>query len=212
MGWTPRAAFFDWHGVLCSQPFWHHLPAEHPVRSALAGVVFSDAATVTAWMRGEIGARQVVEAPSVALGLDVDEVLAELDRSCRLMRADRQVLQIAQALRPQTRLLAIASDNMDCFAAAHPLIDDLAVFDGLMCSSRLHTLKDDPERFFRMALRLRGLSPEQALLVDDRADNCERFRAWGGRAVQFTCAAQAGAEIAQLTGVDVDVAGGQVAA
>jgi hypothetical protein len=48
----------------------------------------------------------------------VDDALAELARSSRRMAPDPDVLALACELSPHAQLLAVATDNMDCFVAA----------------------------------------------------------------------------------------------
>ena len=86
-----------------------------------------------------------------------------------------------------------ASDVLSTFPAIDTAVDDIkltagleriaGVIDRVRCSTEVGTLKaHHPDRFFGDILSEAGLSFSDALLLDDSARNCQRFRAFGGHA------------------------------
>jgi hypothetical protein len=60
-------------------------------------------------------------------------------------------------------------------------------WDDLVCSSDVGVLKGgDPHAFFGPYLAACGLGFADALLIDDRSDNCAAFRSMGGTALRWT--------------------------
>jgi FMN phosphatase YigB (HAD superfamily) len=58
--------------------------------------------------------------------------------------------------------------------------------DDIVCSSDVGTLKsENPHAFFGPWLARSGLTFADAVLIDDRTDNCEAFAAQGGQALQW---------------------------
>ncbi|GAA3473352.1 hypothetical protein [Nonomuraea roseola] len=98
--------------------------------------------------------------------------------------------------------IVLATDNMDCFAdtftrvrrarrprglpAAVTLAQWALVCVDIICSSDVAALKsEDPIAFFGPWLRRHGMAFHDALLIDDRADNCTAFRQQGGTALRW---------------------------
>jgi FMN phosphatase YigB (HAD superfamily) len=69
--------------------------------------------------------------------------------------------------------------------------------DDLVCSSEVGVLKIDPIAFFGPYLRASGLGFAEALLIDDRTDNCAAFTAAGGAALRWTMHADPLADVAR---------------
>jgi hypothetical protein len=108
-------------------------------------------------------------------------------------------------------MVVIATDNMDCFARAfhnarhsrrrrvqpwETLADWAVICDDIICSSDVAALKaDDPEAFFGPWLDRHGVGFPDAVLIDDRADNCAAFTARGGAAIRWKMGADEIGEI-----------------
>lgn len=195
-----RAVFVDWHGVLCDQVFWWSIlsRARHPyhkeMMEASTRLFAAPSPKVTAWMRGELCADEVISTLGVKLDArcNDDYLLRRLAEDCRRMVFRAELLEPLYAARHIT-LVAVATDNVDRFVTAARGIARLGrLVDDILCSSDLGVLKaDDPERFFGEWLERHGLTFSNALLVDDSVENCEMFEAHGGRAIQFTSSDQA---------------------
>ena len=99
-------------------------------------------------------------------------------------------------------MVVVATDNMDCFArvfehashrrgrpnrARETLADWAVICDDIICSSQTGVLKsEDPQAFFGPWLAAHGIGFTDAVLIDDRADNCAAFTREGGAAIQWT--------------------------
>ncbi|MBV9728603.1 MAG: hypothetical protein JO309_04200 [Pseudonocardiales bacterium] len=202
-----RVIFVDWHGVLSRDPFWMSiLDGNHPLKSRLeanlAQIFSRDVPTAHEWMRGQLSSAEIISAMDIKLGRHYrdDFLQRRLDVDCRRMRVNVELFEILRVLRARA-LIVIATDNMDCFARAFDCVrsrarrspetaltlTDWAIFcDDIVCSSDVGRLKsEDPDGFFGPWLSAHGLSFADALLIDDRADNCEVFARRGGYAVQW---------------------------
>jgi hypothetical protein len=126
-----------------------------------------------------------------------------LDADCRTMKVNVDLFHILRQARKDA-LVAIATDNMDCFkdaferarcgprrahhdtAPAELMRDWATSCDAIICSSDVQALKsEDPDGFFGPYLRDHGLTFADAALIDDRPDNCEAFAAAGGTPLRY---------------------------
>jgi hypothetical protein len=98
-------------------------------------------------------------------------------------------------------MVVVATDNMDCFVRAfeharhrryrpkrerETLADWAVICDDIICSSRAGALKsEDPQGFFGPWLAAHEVGFTDAVLIDDRADNCAAFISQGGTAIQW---------------------------
>jgi len=81
---------------------------------------------------------------------------------------------------------AVRSRHRHVTAKSGTLAHWAIICDDIICSSDVGTLKaEDPKGFFGGWLTECGLTFSDALLIDDRADNCESFRGQGGSTVQW---------------------------
>ena len=65
------------------------------------------------------------------------------------------------------------------------LADWAVVCDDIICSSDVAALKaDDPQAFFGPWLDRHGVGFPDAVLLDDRADNCAAFTTFGGATIR----------------------------
>lgn len=201
----PSVIFVDWHGVLSEARFWASI-RDHP---AVAGSIDFDRAldtifntdVVDEWMRGHLTTREVVA--RFLVGEDNPLLVAFLEhqviRECAQSSTRRRLVRALKAMRGSHHLV-LATDNMDCFSAALPRRGDLrAVFDDYLTSTDIGVLKaEDPRRFFGPWLEDHNVDVDQALLIDDRAKNCDRFRDLGGQAIVFDCSRQMWAQLEAL--------------
>lgn len=196
--------FVDWHGVLSEEPFWTSVLRgnDRRLRSALASrldeVFAGDEAE--AWMLGNTCVDRIVRPiEHVAARTRRPRFLQrQILRDCRRMAVDPDLLDVVRGLLPEAYLV-VATDNTNEFEQAfraaerprrqapHDTLERAAsVFDDIICSSTVGALKArDPWQFFGPWLETNGLGFANALLVDDRDDNCAAFEACGGRAVRW---------------------------
>ena len=116
------------------------------------------------------------------------------------MKVNVGLFEVLRVMRAEA-MVVIATDNMDCFARAfeharsrrrrrtadgETLADWAVICDDIICSSQAGALKsEDPQAFFGPWLALHGVGFADAVLIDDRADNCAAFTGQGGTAIQW---------------------------
>lgn len=202
-----RIIFLDWHGVLSQDPFWtsivnnnkHQLHGRMEINLKL---VFSDKNVVNNWMRGDLSTNDIIRGMDIKRDGRFNEnfLTKRLHDDCAQMRINVQLLHALRKFRPGV-MVVLATDNMDCFAETFnrlrggrnlryvrkDILQHWAHFcDDIICSSEEKALKsEDPCGFFGPRLKEYGLAFSDAFLIDDRADNCNSFRAQGGNAVQW---------------------------
>ncbi|MFJ9370538.1 hypothetical protein ACIRRA_39790 [Nocardia sp. NPDC101769] len=205
---TPRVIFCDWHGVLCRKPYWHSIvddPA-HPHQQILSrhlDTLFTDGnAEGCEWMCGVRSSRTIVtELAARHSILDVELLLTLLAEDIARMPVSSELLEALVHHARAGVVVVLATDNIDVFAstaraparklagrarAVPTLASAAAMFDDVLSSSDLGVLKSkDPQRFFGPWLEQNGLSFADALLIDDRADNCAAFQAHAGATVHW---------------------------
>ncbi len=203
-----RVIFSDWHGVLSRDPFWVSIrgSATHPLHARLeagmAGVFASERGLANEWMTGLLSSDQVIAEMSIQLDrrFREDFLARRLDVDCARMRVNAELFEVLRAMRAEA-MVVIATDNMDCFARAfrhasqprrrrtHPwetLADWAVICDDIICSSDVAALKaDDPQAFFGPWLEQHSVGFRDAMLIDDRADNCAAFTDCGGTAIRW---------------------------
>jgi len=155
-------------------------------------------------MRGEASVDRIVAPVSEALGprRRSDFLQRRLLHDCLKMRVDEQLVLCLQNLVPRA-FVVLATDNTGDFenafhrARIRPLsarvpktFRELApIFDDIVCSSATGVFKaGNPEVFFGSWLEANNLDFEDALLIDDRVDNCIAFERCGGTAVLWSTA------------------------
>ena len=192
-----RAVIFDFGGVLVrtvdtsSREKWEQrfgLPAW-----GLARIVFESAVSVRA-MLGQLPEAEVWDHVAETLHLDADE-LQELRRDFWAGdRLDTALADFLRGLRPRckTAILSNAWGNARAVFIDKFGLDE--VVDAMVISAEEGVTKPDP-RIYRIALERLGVRPEEAVFVDDFAENVEGARAVGMRGVLFRDSAQAMAEV-----------------
>ncbi|MDG4790173.1 hypothetical protein O7626_30350 [Micromonospora sp. WMMD1102] len=215
-----RVIFVDWHGVLSRDPFWMSIrdSAAHPLRAQLeanlANVFSREGGTANEWMKGLLSSEQIIEAMDIRLDRRFrDDFLSRrLYVDCARMRVNVELFDVLRTMKAMA-LVVIATDNMDCFVDTFdkarnrrtrppsPQSETLAEWaftcDDIICSSNVAALKsEDPVGFFGPWLAQTGLNFADAILVDDRADNCAAFRERGGATLQWKMGAQPVSEAA----------------
>jgi putative hydrolase of the HAD superfamily len=183
-----KAVLFDFGGVLmrtedpAGRRKWEERLglAEHE----LARRVFESEVSLRA-SRGELPASAVWEHVAQTLKLDAAQA-AECRRDFWAGdRLDAELVALIKALRPRykTAILSNAwSDARDNFTRLFGL--DQAV-DLIIISAEEGLAKPDPRLYERAAERL-GVRPDEAVFVDDFAENVEAARAVGMHAVHYT--------------------------
>jgi len=185
-----RVLFVDWHGVLSKAPLWYSIRtnSRHPFRPRLESktteLFVQNWKTVDAWMKGEFSSEQVLDLLNIEQPASAKEdyFLRKLNDDCKAMPLHGPLIE---ALRHASTswYVVIATDNMDCFVSIARKRRDIRSFaDDIISSSDVGVLKaENPIEFFGEWLTRRGLSIEDAVLVDDGRENCAAFEGVGGK-------------------------------
>lgn len=80
--------------------------------------------------------------------------------------------------RPNVVVAVMSNTNQAHAVWLDALLPELAEFDLVMMSNEVHLLKPDPE-IYLLALQLLDVTPEQAIFIDDRAENVTAAQAVG---------------------------------
>lgn len=203
-----RVIFSDWHGVLSRDPFWTsiRLSATHPLHAQLeagmADVFDPSRNTANEWMKGLLSSDQVIAEMGIQLRAPFrnDFLARRLDLDCARMKVNVDLFEVLRLVRAEA-IVVVATDNMDCFTRAfeharrkrrrlgpkrETLADWAVICDDIICSSQAGALKsEDPQAFFGPWLADHASQFADAVLIDDRADNCAAFASQGGTAIQW---------------------------
>ena len=202
-----QVLFVDWHGVLSLDVFWASILQSdtHPLRSELEAklsrILFCQSIW-EGWMKGNLSSQDIISELDIRLShrFRPDFLIRRLLQDCARMRVNLELLNLFRQADPAVPIV-LATDNMDCFAqvfkqarasprrsAKEPgtLAACPTFFADILCSSDFRILKaEDPSGFFGSWLSSRHLDFSDALLIDDRLDNCKAFRRHGGSSIQW---------------------------
>jgi epoxide hydrolase-like predicted phosphatase len=151
-------------------------------RRGLARAVFDSDAS----MRASIGKATVAEIwKSVGSSFQLDEAeLAELQRDFWTGdRVDQEFVSFLRSLRPRYKTALLTNAWPDARLALQKR-DLMGSVDDVIVSAEEGVVKPDP-RIYRIAAERLGVRPEEAVFVDDVAENVEGARAVGMHGVQF---------------------------
>lgn len=198
----------DWGGVLSADEFWLSLRSGDDELSCrldagMEKVWHQDYVIADEWMRGRLTTAEVIVQMGISPGTraDTDFLIRRLGEDIAAMRVDAGVAGLLAKWREQA-LLVLASDNVREFADvfrnsrnaepagpghATTLAGIAPQFDAIICSCDTGTLKSSfgSERHFRAWLDSKDLVIDDALLIDDKAENCRQWERHGGTAVQW---------------------------
>lgn len=202
----PQVIFCDWHGVLCRKPFWHSITedSDHPAYAILTRELdrlFTPGNSEGRdWMCGALSSRTILTALSAHHPqLDTDQLLAQLLADFSDLTADQQLLAALRRAQSSATIV-LATDNIAEFTTAfrtamhhsgeRPTVGlgrTVAVFDDIISSSDSGVLKsENPTAFFGPWLAGACMTFADAVLIDDRTDNCTAFEDHGGSAILWT--------------------------
>jgi epoxide hydrolase-like predicted phosphatase len=183
---TIRAVFFDFGGVIARTEF--QTPRQELAERLrlsyddLVSLVFGSESSLQASL-GEISVDQHWEAIAQRLGLPVSDMEWVRKEFFAGDIFDRQLIDFIRSLRPhfKTGLLSNAWSDMRDYLISQGL--DQA-FDTLVISAEVGLVKPDPS-IYRLALKKLGVTPEQAVFVDDFPENVAGAQSIGMHAIQF---------------------------
>jgi epoxide hydrolase-like predicted phosphatase len=184
-----RAVIFDWGGVMEALPTKSDVEAWER-RLALAPGVLPDVLWGEVWRRLEVGAitdEDYAQHVADQLGLpDQEAALHFLQAFYTGDRFNRSVINAARALRGRygVALLSNAFPTQSEAIRQQHGIDVHAEFDVYVNSADVGLSKPDPGIYYLTLERL-GVTPEQAILLDDSLRNVDSARELGIHAIQF---------------------------
>ena len=204
-----RAVLWDFGGVLTTSPFEAFARFERE-RGYPAGFIRSLNATnpdANAWARferGQIGVAEfdrlfAAEASAAGHALRGLEVLPLIAGDLR-----PEMVEALRRCRKQFKNACLTNN----FQSADPQADPgvrrmdglLELFDVVIESSRLGVRKPDP-RFYRHALEVLEVGPEECVFLDDLGVNLKPARALGMRTIKVASADQALSELEAALGI-----------
>ena len=175
--------FWDWHGVLGLNGFWHISSKKDLEIKKFVDYVFTKPAVVDNWMRSECTIKDLLELSNSRVSYD--NLLASFCTDINLAKCNHSLLSAIKALYPKARH-SIITDNMDIFEI-HYLNKSKFVgdnFSSVFCSSSAGLLKKDEPGLYEYTLnRLQLSSFKNTILLDNSQKNCDRFKALGGLSI-----------------------------
>ncbi|MBI3942070.1 MAG: HAD family phosphatase [Chloroflexi bacterium] len=194
-----KALLFDFGGVIVRTEDWsgrarwdRHLGL--PEDSVYQTVFRSEIARRATL--GEVPASQVWNYVGTTLKLDDARLRQFRDDFFAGDRPDVRLIEFISKLRPRYKTAVLSnawSDAREIFARVTGLQDAV---DMLIISSEAGLAKPDP-RIYQLAAGRLGVLPEEAIFVDDVADNVVAARQAGMQAIQFENTDQVIAQIQQ---------------
>ena len=195
-----RAVFFDFGGVLlrtedrAGRRKWE-ARLSLPERG-LEDAVFNGEAARRASL-GELPESAVWQSLAQRFGLD-DSQLEELQHDFWAGdKLDDQLVHFLRGLRPRYKTGVLSNAWTDARTAFTEKYGLSSAVDALIISAEVGVVKPDA-RIYRLAAEALGVLPEEAVFVDDSAQNVQGARAAGMKAVQFVSTAQTVKEVRQL--------------
>ncbi len=118
---------------------------------------------------------------------------------CSYFGRDLATLELMKSLKARGFKIGILTNMHTRFATHFRVIfaDYIALADAMVISGEEHLYKPQPEIYELMRARM-NLPADALVFIDDAPENCDGARAAGWRAIRFTSAAQASAELDRL--------------
>jgi putative hydrolase of the HAD superfamily len=194
-----RAVFFDLGGVIVRteyqaprQQLAERLGMEY---DDLDRIVFNSDSGIQASM-GTITSQQHWEAVLKRLKRPVEELSSIRDEFFAGDIVDRDILEFLRSLRGThtTGLISNAWSDLRDYLTREKMID---VFDHIIISAEVGVAKPDP-KIFKIALEQAGVSPNEAVFVDDFYVNIEGCEKIGMKGIHFKDAQTALAQLKLL--------------
>lgn len=183
-----RVVVFDWGGVLMRTVDYRPRHAWDRRLGLPAGSVEAVVHGIPAWaeaQRGETPLEAYWEAVRRELDLTAEE-LAALQRDFYSGdRLDENLVALLRGLKRDGMPLGLLSNNSLDLRETLTTLGLDGLFDACVISAEIGVMKPAPEAYHAILERL-GVPSDEALLVDDSAENIEGARAVGMQAIHFT--------------------------
>ncbi|MGE5123109.1 MAG: HAD family hydrolase [Acidobacteriaceae bacterium] len=147
--------------------------------------------------RGEIPVRLHWEAVGKALGIPSSRMPEFLQQYWSADDVNWEMLDYIKNLRPDYKVGLISNAWEDLRQTMHTRWNIDGLFDEMVISAEVGLLKPD-QRIFVLAVERIGVSPGQAVFIDDMLDNVEAARRTGLKAIQFVDTQQTLDDLNQL--------------
>jgi len=199
-----RAVIFDWGGVMESLPDETHI-VEWERRLALEPGTLLEVLWGEVWHQLSVGAITIddyVQNIAGRLGFPNAETAGRfLEEFYTSDRFNPEVVAAARALRSRYKiaLLTNATPGQDSRIREQFGLDVYAEFDAYVNSAHVGLRKPDPA-VFHLTLDQLGITPQQAIFLDDMLYNVDSARKLGIHTVQFVDPAMSLAELEALLG------------
>jgi FMN phosphatase YigB (HAD superfamily) len=186
-----EAVFFDFDGVLCTDYFYTTLQEEYPdVLEFVNQEIFRGERKYSdRWMRGEFVYDDINKMISSATGIKLEKLTKLFIESIKLMKINKELLELAQSLKQSGVQIALVTNNMDIFnEVTIPYNSFDKVFPVIINSSDHGAMKHEQNgKLFDIALQQLGLdSLNNILLIDDSEKACKMFESKGGMTYLFS--------------------------
>jgi epoxide hydrolase-like predicted phosphatase len=162
----------------------------------LSSLVFDSPSSHQA-MLGLIGVHEHWEAVRSSLGISLESFPSVRNAFWAGDALDTSLVDFLRALRPRYQTALLSNAWGDLRGVLDREWNILDAFDQVIISAEVGLVKPD-ERIFRLALERLGITPGEAVFVDDFTENITGARAAGLHAIHFRSADQARAEVEQL--------------
>lgn len=184
---TIRAVIFDLGGVLLrteDQSPRQQLTARLGLPEEKLYYQIFESESARQAMVGAISAEAHWESVRLALGLGADAFDEARKAFWAGDRLDEELVGYLRSMQPRykTALLSNAWDDMRAIILRSWTISD--AFDEMIISAEVGIAKPDP-RIYRIAIDRLGVSPGEAVFVDDFVENIESAKAFGLKTVHF---------------------------
>lgn len=181
-----RGVFVDFGGVIARTEY--QAPRQHLAERLkmeyedIVKIVFESPSSVKA-SHGELSADQHWAEVIKRLRRPLTEMEAIREEFFAGDVIDREIVEFLRSLRPRykTGLISNAWSNLRDDIVSQK-IDD--AFDHMVISAEVGVMKPDP-RIYQIALEQAGVSPSEAVFVDDFAENIEGCQAVGMHGIHF---------------------------
>jgi FMN phosphatase YigB (HAD superfamily) len=176
-----EAVFIDWDGTLSNSRFWERWRDDEQYTDRYDKIQSSlfkspeENNYVQHWMTGFMDHKFILNHLAKTTDIPRQELWDELRYSAENMKfIDESVLPKIQRLRDMSKLVVIATDNMDTFDKwTVPAMGLYEHFDDVLNSSSLRVMKSEispmysRSKFFFQYLKEMGIAPEETVLIDN---------------------------------------------
>lgn len=179
-----HAIFIDWNGTLSPTKFWSQLEKsekqeDRNLFELWANTLFKNFKDkIVPWMKGLHTSEEMIDLIAKETKTDPNNIEREFIIGCEKMEySSPNIPKLIQSLRNKSVLIAIASNNMDCFTRwTVPHLNLKSTFDEILNSYDLQALKHELDQnkqslFFKNFFnKYSDIDPTKCEFIDDGED------------------------------------------